>query len=88
MSRRLISDYRKKLKDKIKAGAIIDEDDRMTLRFVGVNRMEVTPKEGVDLKDLHIEFITKMLKSVKYRILYNSFNIWIDEEKGVVVLSK
>ncbi len=82
----------KKLKreygDKIKLGAVIEQDERMILRIVKPNRMEITPKEGIDLKELHIEFITKMSKSIKYRLLYNQFNIWVDEEKGVVVLSR
>lgn len=79
---------KKKYGDKIKTGAIVDEDDRMILRVVNINRMEITPKKGVDLKELHIEFITKMSKSIRYRMFYNRFNIWVDEKKGVVVLSK
>jgi len=77
----------KKLKEEIDKGTIIDEDDKMVFRVISAKRIEVTPKNDLSLEELQIMFIKRM-DTPKYRRFYNSFNIWIDNDKKVLVLSR
>lgn len=78
---------RKQIHEWVDTQQTIDEDDRMILKMITPTKLHVIPKDGVHLKELQIEFIKKM-DTPRYRRFYNNFDIWIDEEKNVLVLSK